>query len=222
MTFNQLNGEAGRNNSGRAAAGRSGRRRQEREQDVLAALYRYQALHGYAPNLRELAAETGIRSISTVSAILDRLEEQGKLSRQRTKSRGICLPQEPLAYLPIIGNVAAGQPILAEEQCMGQIPLPASEFGEAGMFLLKVRGESMIDIGIFDGDYVVVRPASTADNGEIVVALVDEEATVKRFYKEAGRYRLQPENSSMEPIYTDHVAVQGIVTDVIHHIGGRR
>lgn len=225
-----------------------------REQAVLDALHRYQEAHGYAPNFRELAAETGIRSISTISAILDRLEAQGKLRRGRSKSRGICVlqeisapalqglrgeaeeqkrqeeeiqtkdlqkqPADSLVYLPIIGTIAAGQPILAEEQSLGQIPLPASEFGEAGKFLLKVRGESMIDIGIFDGDYVVVQPASTADDGDIVVALVDDEATVKRFYRENGRYRLQPENSSMAPIYTDHVAVQGIVTDVIHHFGG--
>ena len=221
----------------------------EKEQAVLAAIVSYKKEHGYVPNFRELAAMTGIRSISTISGVLDRLEARAMIKRDRSRSRGITLLKDsrqdtvdasaakddyfdssfflsgrdnshaifPLVDIPVIGTVAAGQPILAEQEVTETIPLPSSAFGRDGMFLLRIRGDSMIGIGICDGDYVAVKPAQTADNGDIVVALIENEATVKRFYKEDGRYRLQPENPAMEPIYADHVAVQGIVTDVIHH-----
>ena len=165
---------------------------------------------GVMPSVREIAARLGIKSTSTVHRYLSHLQELGLIQRGAGRNRCIHLPGETAAQVPILGTVAAGQPLLAVEALEGYLPFPLRGSPE-GVFALRVRGESMVNAGILDGDYVIARQCQTADNGQIVVALIDEEATVKRFYKENGRYRLQPENDRMEPIYTDHVSILGRV-----------
>ena len=151
------------------------------------------------PSVREICAQLGIKSTSTVHRYLSSLQEKGLIQRDAGRNRCIRLPGETAAQVPILGMVTAGQ-----------LPFPLKGSTE-GVFALRVRGESMVNAGILDGDYVIARQTQTADNGEIVVAMIDEEATVKRFYKENGHYRLQPENDRMAPIYTDHVAILGRV-----------
>ena len=159
------------------------------------------------PSVREICAQLGIKSTSTVHRYLSSLQEKGLIAG---RNRCIRLPGETAAQVPILGMVTAGQPVLAVESLEGYLPFPLKGSTE-GVFALRVRGESMVNAGILDGDYVIARQTQTADNGEIVVAMIDEEATVKRFYKENGHYRLQPENDRMAPIYTDHVAILGRV-----------
>lgn len=196
------------------------KRSKEKNERVISFIDDYVRENGYSPSMREIAKGCGIASISNVSYILDGLLSEGKIERDAQKSRSIRLTgANKLCGVPLIGQAAGGPPILAEERVQDVIPLPASRFGSDGTYILTIHGNSMKNIGIFDGDMVVVKPASTADNGDIVVALIDDEATVKRFYKENGHYRLQPENDEVEPIITDHVEIQGIVTDVIHHFG---
>ena len=144
----------------------------------------------------------------------------GKITRDASKNRAIELTDKPIINsitLPVVGTIAAGQPILAEESWMDKIVISENFFMGNNLFVLKVKGDSMIEIGIFDGDYVVISKQSVANNGEIVACLIDNEATVKRFYKENGFFRLQPENSSMRPIYTDHVEVLGKVVGLIRN-----
>ncbi len=149
---------------------------------------------------------------------LETLEKNGYIRRDPTKPRAIeivddsfNLTRKEMRNIPILGTVAAGQPIFAEENISGYFPLLADELPSGDLFILNVRGESMINIGIYDGDKVIVRQSPTARNGEIVVALIEDSATVKTYYKEDGRYRLQPENDTMEPIYVDQVVILGIV-----------
>lgn len=165
---------------------------------------------GVVPSVREICAKLSIKSTSTVHRYLKSLSEKGYIERTDNLNRSIRLPGPGMARIPLIGQVTAGTPILAVEFIQEYIPFACS--GDASsLFALRVRGESMINAGILDGDLVIVRQDASARNGEIVVAMIDDEATVKRFYKENGGYRLQPENDTMEPIYTDHVTILGKV-----------
>lgn len=181
---------------------------------------------GYPPSVREIGEAVGLSSSSTVHSHLAALEAKGHIRRDPTKPRalevldfrdtGSAIDYGQIHSVPIVGQVAAGVPILASENIEATIPLPAELAGER-TFVLKVRGDSMVEAGILDGDHVVVRQQETAENGDIVVAVIademtgEPEATVKRFYREADRIRLQPENSSMEPIYAREVTVLGRV-----------
>jgi repressor LexA len=172
--------------------------------------------------VREIGQAVGLHSSSTVHAHLAKLETLGVLKRDPTKPRAIEVLVERAKRavrptgLPLVGQVAAGEPIVAEENVEEYLQVPDVIGGEAGDYILRVRGESMIDAGILEGDFVVVHPKSDAANGEIVVALVgeDSEATVKRFFREKDHIRLQPENETMEPIITDEVQVCGVVVGV--------
>ena len=173
---------------------------------------------GYPPSVREICAAVDLKSTSSVHAHLETLEKNHYIRRDPTKPRTIeiiddnfNLTRREMVNVPIIGNVAAGLPILAEQNIENYFPIPAEMLPNAETFMLRVHGNSMINVGILDGDQIIVRAANSARNGEIVVALVDDSATVKRFYRENGHYRLQPENDSMEPIISDNVRVQGIV-----------
>ena len=168
---------------------------------------------GYPPSVREICAAVGLRSTSTVHAHLNHLEEQGLIRRDSTKPRALEVMDGTLARgrsVPLVGRVTAGQPILAVENIEDYLVLPQSMLGKDDLFCLRVQGESMIDIGILDGDIVVLRKQDAADNGDIVVAMTPEdEATLKRIFYEDGRVRLQPENHTMEPIYTENATVLG-------------
>lgn len=184
--------------------------------------------NAYPPTVREICSGLGLSSPSTVQAHLKQLELKGLIRRSASKSRSIELvgatPEpEPesiqmpayddrsVMSLPLVGRVAAGEPILAEQNIEEMVPMPINILGDSASFMLRVRGESMIEAGICDGDYVVVREQKTADNGDIVVAMIDEGATVKAFYKEPDRIRLQPRNETMEPIYTRDAVILGKV-----------
>lgn len=181
--------------------------------------------------MREVCQDLGLSSPSTVHVHLKALEEKGFIKRDPLKSRSISLTYQPegepniiaadfgrVIDVPLVGDVAAGTPILAEENITDTIALPTDIVGDAPSFALSVRGDSMIEAGINDGDYVVVKEQPTADNGEIVVAIIGDGATVKRFYKEKGRIRLQPENSSMEPIFVNECLIAGKVVAVFRRI----
>jgi len=173
---------------------------------------------GYPPSVREICAAVGLKSTSTVHAHLNHLEEQGLIRRDSTKPRALEVLDGSHARgrsVPLVGRVTAGMPILAIENIEDHLVLPQSMLGHDDIFCLRVTGDSMIDIGILDGDIVVLRQQSTADNGEIVVAMVDDEATVKRIYYEHGHVRLQPENSTMAPIIVDNAEVLGKLVALI-------
>ncbi len=181
---------------------------------------------GYPPSVREIGDAVGLLSSSTVHGHLQTLEEKGYIRRDPTKPRAIEMldgssPDEPskrVVHVPVVGRVTAGQPILAVENIEDTFPIPAELVRDEPVFMLKVQGDSMIEAGILDGDQIVVRQQQTARNGEIVVALIGEEATVKRFFKEKTLIRLQPENSSMDPIYSQDAKVIGKVIGVFRHI----
>lgn len=172
---------------------------------------------GYPPSVREIANAVGLKSTSTVHGHLQRLEKRGLLHRDAMKPRAMEVVGDPnfvrsgTTAVPVIGRVTAGLPILAEENLEDYVALPDVMLGDGEHFILLVRGDSMIEAGILDGDYIIVRRQQEANNGDIVVAMIDDSATVKRFYKENGHFRLQPENSAMEPIYADEVIVLGKV-----------
>ncbi|MBE6882762.1 MAG: transcriptional repressor LexA [Oscillospiraceae bacterium] len=169
--------------------------------------------HGYPPTVREICAELDIKSTSTVHRYLKELEADGRISMGENQNRAITLKNAtPPGTIPVLGHVAAGSPILAEEEVTEYVPYPGNT---ADLFALHVHGNSMIKCGILDGDIVIVRRTPEARNGEIVVALVDDSATVKRFYKEDGHFRLQPENDDYEPIIVDSVDVLGKVISVV-------
>ncbi len=183
---------------------------------------------GFPPSVREICAEVGLSSSSTVHAHLSALEEKGYIRRDPSKPRAIeiadqsFMPRQEIISLPVIGTVAAGQPLLAEQNVDDYFSFPAGALHSSRdkeIFMLKVKGSSMINAGIYDKDKIIVEQCDTARNGEIVVALVDDSATVKRFYKEAGRYRLQPENDEMEPIIVDHVQILGRVIGLLRFMG---
>jgi repressor LexA len=196
-----------------------------RQQEIWTFLVEYVDRHGYPPTVREIGEEVGLASPSTVHAHLANLERAGLLKRDPTKPRALELigrekPAETnvveLPKLPLLGQIAAGGPLLAEQNVEDSIAVPETLKGD---FVLRVKGESMIEAGILDGDLVVVKRAQDARNGDIVVALAGDdesadEATVKTFYREDGRVRLQPENASLEPIYAEHVQILGKVVGV--------
>lgn len=175
---------------------------------------------GYPPSVREIANAVGLKSTSTVHGHLTRLEKKGLLHRDAMKPRAMEVIGDPnfvrnaTTAIPVVGRVTAGQPILAEENVDEYIPIPDAMLGDGEHFILLVKGESMIQAGIMDEDYVVVRKQQEANNGDIVVALIEDSATVKRFYKEHGHFRLQPENPTMDPIYTDEVTILGKVVSL--------
>ncbi|HIQ98718.1 MAG TPA: transcriptional repressor LexA [Candidatus Scybalocola faecavium] len=173
---------------------------------------------GYPPAVREICEAVHLRSTSSVHSHLETLEKNGYIRRDPTKPRAIeivddefALSRREVVNVPIVGTITAGEPILAVENIQGYFPIPVELLPNADAFMLKVRGESMINAGIFDGDQVIVQRQSSADNGDIVVALLDDSATVKRFFKEDGYYRLQPENDTMNPIIVNSVEVIGKV-----------
>jgi repressor LexA len=210
----------------------------KRQQSIYEYICSYTKDHGYPPSVREIGSAVGLASPSTVHMHLKALEEKGYIKRDSKKPRTIeVVPEESAAsdhgtklvdvhedvdknviQLPLVGRVAAGLPILAEQNVEEVLTLPTSIVGDASSFILRVRGQSMINAGIFDGDYIVVKEEHEAHNGEIVVALIDDSATVKTFYKEDGHVRLQPENDAMEPIYADNPTILGRVTALIRSI----
>lgn len=184
-----------------------------KEQKVLDYLKEFKRNNGYAPSVRDVCRDLNYKSTSTVHMYLNRLELLGYISKEDGKSRAITLVDDApiVKAVPIIGTVAAGSPILAEQTYEGYIGYISDSNAEQQLFALKVKGDSMIDIGICDGDIVIAEKTCYAENGEIVVALVDNEATVKTFYREDGHYRLQPENSAMQPIIVEEVLILGRV-----------
>ena len=201
----------------------------KRQQEIFDFIKRYSAKNGYPPTVRDIGKAVGLASSSTVHAHLANLEKLGLLRRDPTKPRASEMLDRAVdsvrsvvrpAGVPLVGSVAAGQPILAEENIEEYVDVPAAAGGEDGDFVLRVRGESMIDAGILEGDFVVVRPQDVAADGEIVVALVGEEseATVKRFFHEADHVRLQPENTTMEPIRSKDVRVLGKVVGLYRSV----
>ena len=187
---------------------------------ILAYIEKATLQKGYPPSVREICDATGLKSTSTVHGHLIRLEKKGLLYRDSMKPRAISVPSDHQMYrteminVPIVGRVSAGTPILATENIEDYIALPQSMLGEGEHYVLGVRGESMIEAGIMDGDYVVVRKQPTAYNGDIVVAMVEDDATVKRFYRENGHFRLQPDNPTMEPIIVPEVTILGKVVSL--------
>ena len=196
----------------------------KRQQEIFDFIKRYSAKHGYPPTVRDIGKAIGLGSPSTVHAHLHNLEKLGMLKRDPSKPRALELLRQTArnavgpSGLPVVGRVAAGEPVLAEENIEEYVEVPPIAGGEDGEYVLRIAGDSMKDAGILDGDHVVVRPQDTARNGEIVVALVGEEATVKRFFKERDHIRLQPENSAMEPTRTREAQVLGRVVGVCRRV----
>lgn len=177
---------------------------------------------GYPPAVREICAAVHLKSTSSVHSHLETLERNGYIRRDPTKPRTIeiiddsfNLTRREVVNVPLVGTVAAGLPLLAEENIENYFPIPVEMLPNKEVFMLRVKGDSMIEAGIYDGDQAIVERSATAANGEKVVALVEDSATVKTFYKEKGHYRLQPENSSMEPIIVDEVTILGKVIGLI-------
>ena len=209
----------------------------KRQQEIFDFIKKYSAKYGYPPTVRDIGKAVGLASSSTVHAHLANLEKLGLLRRDPSKPRAIELldrvredvgsavgsaVENALGVLrpglPLVGQVAAGTPILAEENIEDYVQVPSIAGGEDGEYVLRVRGESMKDAGILGGDFVVVRPQDTATDGEIIVALVGEEATVKRFFRESDHVRLQPENTAMEPIRSKEVRILGRVVGVFRSV----
>ncbi len=202
-----------------------------RQQEIWTFLTRYVDEHGYPPTVREIGEAVGLASPSTVHAHLANLERAGLIKRDPSKPRALELRRDPkpepapadVHRLPLVGEIAAGGPLLAEQNVEDYVAVPEPLARGGDEFLLRVKGDSMVNAGILEGDIVVVRRQQTAQNGEIVVALAGDdeaadEATVKRFFREDGRVRLQPENDALEPIYADHVQILGRVTGVFRSL----
>ena len=195
-----------------------------RQQDILDYIKTHIRTKSYPPSVREIGQAVGLSSSSTVHAHLRQLEQNGYIHRDPTKPRAIEILQEELLLrkemvnVPILGKITAGEPILAVENVEDVFPLPLEFVREDNSYILRVQGDSMIGAGIFDGDYIVVRQQNTAQNGEIVVALIEDEATVKRFFKEVDHIRLQPENPRLNPILTKEVSILGKVTGLLRRI----
>ena len=196
----------------------------KRQQEIFDYIRRYGSEHGYPPTVRDIGKAIGLTSSSTVHAHLANLEKVGLLRRDPTKPRALEILVDKAKQavapsgLPVVGQVAAGAPMLAEENVEEYVAVPGIAGGDEGEFVLRVKGDSMKDAGILEGDHVVVRRTDTAANGEIVVALVDDEATVKRFFKEDDHVRLQPENDAIEPILVTDVEVLGRVVGVCRRV----
>jgi len=203
----------------------------KRQQEIFEFIKRYSGKHGYPPTVRDIGKAVGLASSSTVHAHLANLEKVGLLRRDPSKPRAIELLDRAGQIvsdnvrqlvrpggLPLVGHVAAGAPILAEENIEEYVQVPPLAGGDQGEYVLRVRGDSMKNVGILQGDYVVVRPQDNASDGDIVVALVGEEATVKRYFKESDHVRLQPENETMEPIRSKEVKVLGRVVGLFRSL----
>ena len=193
----------------------------EKQREILEYIKQEILQRGYPPAVREICEAVNLKSTSSVHSHLETLEKNGFIRRDPTKPRAIeildddfNLTRREVVNVPVIGQVAAGEPILAEQNIQDYFPIPVEYMPNAETFMLKVKGESMIGAGIFSGDTVLVQRQSDARNGDMVVALVDDSATVKTFYKEDGHYRLQPENDTMDPIIVDHCEVLGKVFGV--------
>ena len=203
----------------------------KRQQQIYDFIRAYQQEKGYPPSVREMAAAVGLSSPSTVHAHLSALEDHGLIKRDKTKPRALevfeqdgtsvktaevrAMPDRGSVSLPLVGRVAAGMPILAEQNVEDTFSLPTEIVTDSSSFVLEVHGNSMVNVGIYNGDYIVVREQKSAMNGEIVVAMIDGEATVKTFYKEHGRVRLQPENDAMEPIFATNPTILGKVVALL-------
>ena len=203
----------------------------KRQQEIFDFIRKYSAKYGYPPTVRDIGKAVGLASSSTVHAHLANLEKIGLLRRDPSKPRAIELLDRAVGSavesvrgivrsdgLPLLGSVAAGQPILAEANIEDYVQVPEIAGGDDGEYLLRIRGDSMKDVGILEGDFVVVHSQNTARDGDVVVALLGEEATVKRFFREEDHIRLQPENESMEPIRTKEVKVLGRVVGLLRSI----
>ena len=203
----------------------------KRQQEIFDFIRKYSAKYGYPPTVRDIGKAVGLASSSTVHAHLANLEKLGLLRRDPSKPRAIEMLERGVGNavesvkgivgsegLPVLGAVAAGQPMLAEENIEDYVAVPEMAGGGDGNYLLRIRGESMKDAGIIEGDHVVVHSQDTARNGDIVVALLGEEATVKRFFREADHIRLQPENEAMEPIRSKEVKVLGRVVGLMRSV----
>jgi repressor LexA len=198
----------------------------KRQQEIFDFIKKYSAKYGYPPTVRDIGKAVGLASSSTVHAHLANLEKIGLLRRDPTKPRAIELLDRAAAGvrsfvnpgLPLVGQVAAGEPVLAEENIEEYVQTPSFAGGDAGEYLLRVRGDSMKNVGILDGDVVVVHSQDVAADGEIIVALVGEDATVKRFFQEDDHVRLQPENETMEPIRSREVRVLGKVVGLMRNL----
>ncbi len=194
-----------------------------RQQQILDYLKKHLKQKGYPPSVREIGKAVGLSSSSTVHSHLEALEKKGYIRKDPTKPRALKIKgannsDDNTFSLPLVGEIAAGSPVIAQENIESYMPLPAEIVkGDEG-FILKVKGDSMIDAGIFDGDYIVVRQQQVAQNGQTVVALLEDEATVKTFYKEKDHIRLQPENSSMEPLKVKNPSILGIVVAVLRKL----
>jgi repressor LexA len=203
----------------------------KRQQEIFDFIRKYSAKYGYPPTVRDIGKAVGLASSSTVHAHLSNLEKIGLLRRDPSKPRAIELLERGVGSavesvkgivkpegLPLLGSVAAGQPMLAEENIEDYVTIPDIAGGRQGEYLLRIRGDSMKDAGILEGDHVVVHPQDTARDGDIVVALLGEEATVKRFFREADHVRLQPENDALEPIRSKEVKVLGKVVGLLRKV----
>ncbi len=193
-----------------------------KQQEILEYIKETILKKGYPPAVREICEAVHLKSTSSVHSHLETLEENGYIRRDPTKPRTIeilddCfnLTRREVVNVPLIGSIAAGQPFLAQENIENYFPIPAEILPNTETFMLRVKGESMINAGIFDGDQIIVSSQSNAENGDIVVALLDDSATVKRFYKEGDHYRLQPENDFMEPIICSSVQILGKVIGLL-------
>jgi repressor LexA len=196
----------------------------KRQQEIFEFVKRYVGEHGYPPTVRDIGKAIGLTSSSTVHAHLSNLEKLGVLKRDPTKPRAIEVLVDKARSavssggLPLVGQVAAGSPVLADENIEEYVAVPGIAGGDQGQFVLRVKGDSMINAGILEGDHVIVRKQDTAKNGEIVVALVGDEATVKRFFREQEHVRLQPENDAVAPILTREVKLLGRVVGVCRRV----
>jgi repressor LexA len=206
-----------------------------REKDILKFIEKHIKQNSYPPSVREIGKAVGLTSTATVHAYIAKLIKKGYIKKEDQKGRTLKLlkggldSKEPstgkpvysdkeLALVPVIGKITAGEPILAVENITDTFPIPIDFVGNSESFMLTVRGESMIEAGILDGDYILIKKQNTANNGQIVVALIGEEATVKTFYKEKDHIRLQPENSSMDPIIVPTCEILGKVAGVFRKI----
>ena len=196
----------------------------KRQQEIFDFVKRYAGEHGYPPTVRDIGKAIGLTSSSTVHAHLGNLERLGLLRRDPTKPRAIEVLVDKARQtvgpsgLPLVGQVAAGSPVLADENIEEYVPVPGIAGGDQGEFVLRVKGDSMKDAGILEGDHVIVRRQDAANDGDIVVALVGEEATVKRFFRETDHVRLQPENEALEPIRTRELQLIGRVVGVCRRV----
>jgi len=193
-----------------------------RQKQILDYIHNFFKEKGYPPSVREICAATNLKSTATVHGYLVQLEKKGYIKRDPQKPRAIeimnIVASKDLVDVPLIGKVTAGEPILAQENIENVFPLPKDMLPDAEVFMLSVKGDSMINAGILSGDYVLVQPTSTAENGDIVVALLEDEATIKRFYKENDYIRLQPENPSMTPIMVKDLKILGKVVGLFRRL----